>query len=89
MGSNSDSTRPASESVTLIDNSTGKQVILPLIGGSVGPKVIDIRKLYAETGMFTALPIMPPCGGPDVTSTISLLPRRTSSSAASWLSAST
>jgi citrate synthase len=53
MGSNSDSTRPASESVTLIDNSTGKQVILPLIGGSVGPKVIDIRKLYAETGYFT------------------------------------
>jgi citrate synthase len=53
MGSNSDSTRPASESVTLIDNSTGKQVVLPLIGGSVGPKVIDIRKLYAETGYFT------------------------------------
>ena len=25
----------------------------PVISGSVGPDVIDIRKLYAETGMFT------------------------------------
>ncbi len=25
----------------------------PLLSGSVGPDVIDIRKLYAETGMFT------------------------------------
>ena len=25
----------------------------PVIAGSVGPEVIDIRKLYAETGMFT------------------------------------
>ena len=42
-----------SETVTLTDNSTGTQVTLPLISGSVGPKVIDIRKLYAETGHFT------------------------------------
>jgi len=42
-----------SETVTLIDNSTGKQVTLPLISGTVGPKVIDIRKLYAETDHFT------------------------------------
>jgi citrate synthase len=41
------------ETVTLIDNSNGTQVTLPLISGSVGPKVIDIRKLYAETGHFT------------------------------------
>src|SRR5262249_42779518 len=41
------------ESVTLIDNSTGKKIDLPLMSGSVGPKVIDIRKLYAETGYFT------------------------------------
>jgi citrate synthase len=25
----------------------------PIVEGSVGPKVIDIRKLYAQTGMFT------------------------------------
>src|SRR5271169_7205220 len=41
------------ETVTLIDNSTGKKVTLPLLSGTVGPKVIDIRKLYAETGHFT------------------------------------
>ena len=41
------------ENVTLTDNSTGKQTVLPLLPGTVGPKVIDIRKLYAETGHFT------------------------------------
>ncbi len=41
------------ENVTLTDNSTGKQVVLPLMSGTVGPKVIDIRHLYAETGHFT------------------------------------
>jgi citrate synthase len=41
------------ENVTLIDNSTGKQVVLPLLPGTIGPKVIDIRKLYAETDHFT------------------------------------
>src|SRR3954469_3614965 len=25
----------------------------PVLDGSVGPEVIDIRKLYAQTGMFT------------------------------------
>ena len=25
----------------------------PVVSGSVGPDVIDIRKLYAQTGMFT------------------------------------
>jgi citrate synthase len=43
----------ANDSVTLIDNATGKRLDMPLLGGSVGPKVIDIRKLYAETGHFT------------------------------------
>ncbi|HLJ22054.1 MAG TPA: citrate synthase [Stellaceae bacterium] len=41
------------ENVTLIDNSSGKQVVLPLVSGTVGPKVIDIRHLYTETGHFT------------------------------------
>lgn len=43
----------APHTVTLIDNATGKKIELPVLEGSVGPKVIDIRKLYAETGMFT------------------------------------
>ena len=41
------------ETVTLTDNSNGKSVELKLMSGTVGPKVIDIRKLYAETGHFT------------------------------------
>ncbi|WP_417457150.1 citrate synthase [Kordiimonas sp.] len=31
----------------------GADVDLPIMEGSVGPKVMDIRKLYAQTGMFT------------------------------------
>ena len=31
----------------------GHEVDLPVMEGSVGPKVIDIRKLYAQTDMFT------------------------------------
>ena len=31
----------------------GKSIDLPVIEGSVGPKVIDIRKLYGELDMFT------------------------------------
>jgi citrate synthase len=46
-------TEPSSDTVTLTIDSTGKQVKLPLLHGSVGPTVIDIRKLYAETGFFT------------------------------------
>ena len=39
------------ESVTLTENGTTTD--LPLLSGTVGPKVIDIRSLYAETGHFT------------------------------------
>jgi citrate synthase len=39
--------------VTLTDNASGKSVEFPVLGGTVGPRVIDIRKLYGETGMFT------------------------------------
>ena len=40
-------------SMTLTDNATGKKYDLPVIEGSIGPRVIDIRKLYAESGCFT------------------------------------
>ena len=50
----SDATDKATNmNVTLIDNARGKQVTLPLLGGTAGPMVIDIRTLYAETGYFT------------------------------------
>ena len=39
--------------MTLTDNESGSSVELPVIDGSVGPDVLDIRKLYGETGMFT------------------------------------
>ncbi len=39
--------------VTLTDNDSGKESVFPLMEGTEGPKVIDIRRLYAETGYFT------------------------------------
>lgn len=38
---------------TLTDNSSGESWELPVMHGSMGPDVIDVRKLYAETGCFT------------------------------------
>ena len=38
---------------TLTDNGTGRAFELPVIQGTCGPDVIDVRKLYAETGCFT------------------------------------
>ncbi len=39
--------------VTLTDNATGKSYELPVMKSAGGPDVIDIRRLYAETGLFT------------------------------------
>jgi citrate synthase len=38
---------------TLTDNSNGKTYDLPGMDGSVGPRVVDIRKLYGMAGIFT------------------------------------
>ncbi len=43
----------ANESVALTDTPSGKKLDYPLMPGSIGPKVIDIRKLYGDTGHFT------------------------------------
>lgn len=40
-------------SATLTINGEDKTVELPIFEGSEGPSVIDVRKLYAETGCFT------------------------------------
>jgi citrate synthase len=37
----------------VLNYADGKSVDLPMYGGSHGPDVIDIRKLYGQTGMFT------------------------------------
>ncbi len=39
--------------VTLIDHATGKQHELPVLEGHEGPKVIDVQRLYRDTGYFT------------------------------------
>jgi len=41
------------KTVTITDDSTGKSWKANVISGSTGPDVIDIRKFYADTGMFT------------------------------------
>jgi citrate synthase len=38
---------------TLINNNSGESFELPVFKGSVGPDVIDIRKLYGDTNCFT------------------------------------
>jgi citrate synthase len=43
----------SNRSVTLTDDSTGKNWKFPVLAGTTGPDVIDVRKLYGETGMFT------------------------------------
>ncbi len=40
-------------SFTLIDNRTGQNWDFPILTGSLGPDVVDLRRFYAETGMFT------------------------------------
>ncbi len=38
---------------TLTDNTTGEKVDLPVLHGTAGPDVLDVRKLYAQTNHFT------------------------------------
>jgi citrate synthase len=40
-------------SVTITLDGTNKSMKLPLIPGTIGPEVADIRKLYGELGIFT------------------------------------
>ena len=62
--------KPAnSEHVTLIDHSTAKQYDFPVLGGTEGPKVIDIQSLYKNTGFFTYDPGYTSTGSCDSTIT--------------------
>jgi citrate synthase len=40
-------------SFTLTDNRNGETIELPVLAGTEGPQVIDVRRLYAEFGCFT------------------------------------
>src|SRR3954470_24359967 len=41
------------KTVTIIDNVSGKKADMPLIDGTLGPSVFDIRKLYTDLDYFT------------------------------------
>src|SRR6267154_314808 len=44
---------PAKQSVTVTLDGSNKSTSLPLLSGSIGPDVFDIRKLYGDLGIFT------------------------------------
>jgi len=41
------------EGISLIDRGSGEQYELPVLAGTEGPKVIDVQRLYGDTGYFT------------------------------------
>lgn len=41
------------DTVTLVDNRTGKSYEFSILNSTIGPSVIDVRNLYKDTGMFT------------------------------------
>ena len=51
----SDDTKAGSNTphVTLVDHQSGKSFDFPIIKGTTGPDVIDVRSLYGKTGYFT------------------------------------
>jgi citrate synthase len=55
MTEKSKAAKPAAsnEYVTLTDHTDGKTYDFPLMPGTVGPKVIDVRSLYGRSGHFT------------------------------------
>jgi len=53
MDGNNTKVGAPSGTMTLTDNATGKSWDFPVLEGSVGPKVIDVRSLYTKTGHFT------------------------------------
>ena len=46
-------TDASNKTFTLTNDQTGESVVLPVLNGVDGPSVIDVRKLYAQTGHFT------------------------------------
>jgi citrate synthase len=41
------------ETMTITDNTDGRSIEMPLLTGTIGPKVVDIRRLYSDLGVFT------------------------------------
>ena len=53
MGNDATRGDDAPESITIVNDASGDKVTFPVLQGSCGPRVIDIRKLYGATDMFT------------------------------------
>ncbi len=45
--------KDAKQTFTLTDNRSGQKHELPVVSGSMGPDVIDVRRLYNDTNCFT------------------------------------
>ena len=41
------------DSITIINNSNGQKEEFPILNGTHGPSVVDIRSLYQKMGLFT------------------------------------
>jgi len=50
---NSENFNKKNKSFTLFNNETGESFEIPVLSGTDGPNVLDIRSLFKETGMFT------------------------------------
>jgi citrate synthase len=48
-----DAALPTKNRVTITDHATGRQFDLPVLDGTIGPRVIDVRRLYSDHGLFT------------------------------------
>lgn len=53
INNSEDKITSAPHTFTLRDNSTGTTYKIPVMRGTEGPKVLDIRNLYKDTGLFT------------------------------------
>ncbi len=53
MSETTSAAQATNNTITMIDNSTGRRYELPILKGTTGPDVIDVRKLYQDTGYFT------------------------------------
>ncbi len=52
-GKNTAAKAAVNQTMTLTDNTTGNAWDFPVMSGTIGPSVVDVRKLYDTTGYFT------------------------------------
>ena len=50
MSETTSAAQATNNTITMIDNSTGRRYELPILKGTTGPDVVDVRKLYQDTG---------------------------------------